>query len=208
MRGAASGVAGFVAAHRIGASRVFAVAFFAVALATASAHEDSVTSAALFVFGIALAGLASVGRLWCGLYISGYKNAELITTGPYSMCRNPLYMFSILGFAGVGFASETFTLGVVLLAAALMLYPLVIAHEEASLRQRFGERFERYCRETPRRLLPRPSDLREPDTYTVDPRRFRRAMLDALWFVWLAALLEIVEALHELHIVEPLWRLP
>lgn len=203
-----AGVSDFVAAHRIGASRIFALVFFAVALGTASAHEGSVLSAVLFVFGIGLAGLASVGRLWCALYISGRKNTELITTGPYSMCRNPLYFFSILGFAGVGFASETFTLGLVLLAAALLLYPFVILREEAFLRARFGDSFERYCRETPRRLVPRVAALREPATWVVDPRRFRHAMVDALWFIWLAALLEIVEALHELHIVEPLWRLP
>ena len=36
------------------------------------------------------------------LYVGGRKNAELVTTGPYSMMRNPLYFFSLLGVAGVG----------------------------------------------------------------------------------------------------------
>ena len=207
MAAAPSRLADFAAAHRIGAARAFAAAFFAVALATGSAHEGNVASAALFVLGIGLAGAASVGRLWCALYISGYKNAELISSGPYSLCRNPLYLFSIIGMAGVGFASETLTLGLALLAAALLFYPAVIRREEAFLRTRFGAAYERYVSETPR-LVPRRMAPREPANYVVDPRRFRRAMLDALWFVWLAALLEIVEALHELHIVEPLWRLP
>lgn len=123
------------------------------------------------------------------------------------MSRNPLYLFSIVGFAGIGLASETLTLGVALLACALLLYPAVIAREEAFLLERFGERFERYRRETPR-LLPRWSGLREPGTWVVDTRRFRRSMGDALWFVWLAALLEIVEAIHETHLIEPLVRLP
>ena len=203
----ATRVADLVAAHRIAASRGVAAAFFAVALATGSAHEGTMLSAALFVFGLALAGIASVGRLWCALYISGYKNAALITAGPYSLCRNPLYFFSTLGFAGIGFASETISLGLALLALALLVYPAVIRREERELEQRFGERYREYRRATPR-LLPRGVRPREPETYVVDPRRFRRAMLDALWFVWLAGLLEIVEALHEYQLVRPLWFLP
>jgi protein-S-isoprenylcysteine O-methyltransferase Ste14 len=57
--------------------------------------------------GLALAGIASLGRLWCSLYIAGYKTEELITEGPYSIYRNFLYFFSFLGAIGVGFASES-----------------------------------------------------------------------------------------------------
>jgi len=33
-------------------------------------------------------------------------------------------------------------------------------------------------------------------------------MGDVLWFVWLVGVIELVEALHEYHILEPLLRLP
>jgi hypothetical protein len=35
-----------------------------------------------------IAAVASLGRMWCSLYIAGSKDKELITNGPYSLCRN------------------------------------------------------------------------------------------------------------------------
>lgn len=199
--------ADYFASHRLLVSRIFAVAFFLAVLAAESAHEDNLLSTALFLVGLALVGVATVGRLWCSLYISGHKNTELITTGPYSLSRNPLYFFSLLGFAGIGFASETFTLGIVLAAAMLIGYPTVIRREEAVLRERFGAEFEAYSARVPR-FLPRLSGYVEPETYSVNPRLFRRTMFDVVWFIWFVGILEFVEALHEYHYVQPLIHLP
>jgi protein-S-isoprenylcysteine O-methyltransferase Ste14 len=199
--------ADYFATHRLLVSRLFAVAFFLVVLAMESAHEGNLVSTMLFLVGLVLVGIATVGRLWCSLYISGHKNSELITTGPYSLSRNPLYFFSLLGFAGIGFASETISLGVVLALAMLAGYPPVIRREEAVLRERFGAEFEAYCARVPR-FLPRLSGYVEPETYTVNPRLFRRTMLDVVWFIWFVGVLEFVEALHEYHYVKPLIHLP
>ena len=67
----------------------------------------------LFFIGIILVGIASLGRLWCSLYIAGYKTDNLVTEGPYSMCGNPLYFFSFIGALGIGFASETLLVPVI-----------------------------------------------------------------------------------------------
>lgn len=202
-----SGLGRLFASRRILGSRLFVLAFFLTALATESAHEGTLLSTALFLAGLVLVGLATVGRLWCSLYISGYKDSQLITTGPYSVSRNPLYFFSLLGFAGIGFATETFTLGIVLIAATLLAYPSVIRREEQVLRARFGAAFEEYCARTPW-LFPDFGKFVEPDTYTVNPRLFRRTMGDVVWFIWFVGILELVEALHEYQIVTPLFRLP
>ena len=194
------------ATHRIAASRLFAIAFIATLLATESAHEGTFVEPVLFLLGLVLVGIATVGRLWCSLYISGYKDAQLITTGPYSLCRNPLYFFSLLGFAGVGLASETITLGVALALVVVVGYPSVIKREEAFLRSRFGEAFDAYCATTPR-LWPTFRDFRETESYVVNPKLFRRTMLDVVWFVWLVGIVELVEALHGLKLVEPMIRL-
>ena len=45
---------------------------------------------ALFSVGMFLVAIGSLGRMWCSLYIAGYKDRVLITQGPYSMTRNPL----------------------------------------------------------------------------------------------------------------------
>jgi protein-S-isoprenylcysteine O-methyltransferase Ste14 len=195
------------ATHRLLVSRIFAAAFFLVVLGVESAHEGTLLSTLLFLIGLALVGAATVGRLWCSLYISGRKNTALITTGPYSLSRNPLYFFSLLGFAGIGFASETVTLGIVLAVAMLVSYPTVIRREEAVLRERFGAEFEAYCARVPR-FLPNLSGYVEPEVYTVNPRLFRRTMLDVVWFIWFVGILEFVEALHEYHYLKPLFHLP
>jgi hypothetical protein len=58
----------------------------------------------LFTLGMFLVAIGSLGRMWCSLYIAGYKDQVLLTQGPDSMTRNPLYFFSTFGALGVGFA--------------------------------------------------------------------------------------------------------
>jgi len=78
-----------------------------VLLAESRWERLPMVSTLLFAGGCVLAGAASLGRLWCALYIAGYKDGVLVTEGPYSLCRNPLYFCNLLGAAGVGLATET-----------------------------------------------------------------------------------------------------
>lgn len=195
------------ATHRIAVSRAFGAGFFALVLCMESAQEGSLVAVLLFLAGLVLVGIATIGRLWCSLYISGYKDSRLVTAGPYSMTRNPLYFFSLLGFMGIGFATETFSLGLAFGLAFLIAYPAVIRREEAFLQSRFGSEFESYRARTPR-LLPDIRLFREPESYTVNPRLFRRTMSDVVWFIWFIGIIEIVEALHELGYVKALLQLP
>jgi len=194
-------LATFLQNHRILVSRVFAALLIVVVLSMESRQEGTLTATVLFMSGLVLIGIATVGRLWCSLYISGYKDNELITVGPYSVSRNPLYFFSFLGFVGVGLATETITLAVVLTVFFAIVYPFVIRGEERVLRTKFGAKFDDYCARVPR-FIPNPAAYVEPPTWVVDTRRFRRTMVDVVWFVWLAALLELVEAIHALGIVK------
>ena len=188
--------------HRILISRLFAAAFLAVVLVMESRHEGTLVAALLFLAGLALVGVATIGRLWCSLYISGNKDQDLVTVGPYSVTRNPLYFFSLLGFAGVGLATETVTLAVAMTLFFAAVYPIIIRREESVLRERFGPAFAVYCARVPR-FLPRPALYEEPPAWRVDTRLFRRTMVDVVWFVWLVALIELVEAVHELGVVRP-----
>lgn len=200
-------LADFVASNRILVSRIFAIAFFLLLVVTESAEEGSIVSSLLFLTGLVLVGAATVGRLWCSLYISGYKSAELITAGPYSMSRHPLYFFSLLGFAGIGFATETVTFGLAFVVAFWLVYPHIIRREEDYLRSKFGDAFAEYCATTPR-FFPDFKALREPESYLVNPKLFRHTMGDVLWFVWLVGVIELVEAFHEYGLIAPLIRLP
>lgn len=76
-------------------SRVAGIIVFACVAFCGSrwALASPVTGAILTGLGLILVSVAACGRLWCMLYIAGYKTQKLVTAGPYSLCRNPLYLF-------------------------------------------------------------------------------------------------------------------
>jgi protein-S-isoprenylcysteine O-methyltransferase Ste14 len=193
---------------RIRISQIFAVLLIAIIALSSSYWEVQApfVTSILYILGCILVGIASVGRLWCSLYISGYRTSTLITVGPYSMCRNPLYFFSLLGAIGVGLASESLLIPTIIAVAFALYYPSVIQGEEAKLRTLHGGEFETYFKTTPR-FFPKISLLKEPEEYTVKPLKFRRQIFDALWFVWLIGILELIEELHELNILPALFRI-
>ena len=160
----------------------------------------------LFMIGLFFVGVGSLGRMWCSLYIAGYKNRKLITEGPYSLVRNPLYVFSFIGALGVAFASETLTFPVLTAIGFFLYYPLVIQREERDLERLFGREFEEYKRRVPA-VIPRLSSFYEPEEYTVNPRIYRRHMFSALWFIWIVGILELLEGLKELGVIHALWSL-
>jgi protein-S-isoprenylcysteine O-methyltransferase Ste14 len=178
-------------------TRIFAVILLIIIIFSSSAWERiSFVSNLFFLIGCILVGIASLGRLWCSLYIGGYKNTTLVTSGPYSISRNPLYFFSMIGAAGVGLATETLLIPCVIVILFSVYYPSVIRSEERRLLSLHGERFEAYRRNTPT-FFPKLSLLQEPETYTVNPRLLKRDMFRALMFIWLMGILEIIEAFHE-----------
>lgn len=193
---------------RLPASRaVAAIAVFFLLFSSNPWEEGGpAVPTALFAIGMFLVAIGSLGRMWCSLYIAGYKDRVLITQGPYSMTRNPLYFFSTFGALGVGFCTETFTFPLVLLLAMILYYPLVVRKEERRLREAFGADFDDYARRVPV-FLPKLALFSEPDTYIVKPIVYRHHMFNALWFVWIAGLLELAEGLKELGWIPSLWNL-
>lgn len=187
-------------------SRFAAFALIALILvSTGRWAEPTVTDDVLFLVGILLIGFATVGRLWSALYISGFKNTELIRVGPYSMTRNPLYVCSLAGAVGVGLTSEMLTITALIVAGYALIYPITIRDEERRLLTLHGAAFEEYCRRVPR-FFPAVRLLEEPDSYTVNTPAFRRRLLDSFWFVWAAGLLQLTEALHDVGFLPVLFR--
>ena len=77
----------------------------------------------------------------------------LVTEGIYSPIRHPRYLQVMLGLAAFALVTNYLAL-YALLAVSVPLIYLVVLFEERELRHRFGEEYERYCREVPR-FLPR-----------------------------------------------------
>ena len=124
------------------------------------------------VLWMVFVGIGVMGRIWCSLYISGFKNAKLVTDGPYSLCRNPLYLFSYLGGVGIMLITETFIFPIVFTLYFLCYYHFVIRQEEAFLSEKYGTAYSDYIKDNST-LLPSFKNFKEPEFYQVSPKHFR-----------------------------------
>lgn len=105
--------------------------------------------------------LATAGillRIWAASFMTAAVMAskhpdteQLVSGGPYGNSRNPLYVGSLLIFAGYG----VFFGPVAAMLFALfhwVRYERVIRYEESQLRGRWGAAFDEFCRQVPRWL--------------------------------------------------------
>lgn len=184
----------FSSSHRIFWTRVFALGVFAyIIFVPAPQLMPLWLSDIVELFGLILLGTAAFGRVWCLVYVAGKKDNVLVTQGPYSVVRNPLYVFSFLGVFGFGLAVENPILSVVLAVAFMLYYRHVVPREEISLVEEFGEPYAEYLRTTPR-WVPSLSLYVEPKTLeSVNVRAVRQGILQASWFVLGYVIAELIE---------------
>lgn len=139
--------------------------------------------------------LCIVGRCWCTLYIGGRKGRQLVDTGPYSLSRNPLYLFSTIG--ALGFGAQTGSLAIAAACGGLtwLVFRFVVAKEEAFLDQALGEPYAVYRLTTPR-FLPKVRLWKSPDLVEIRPRRVVATFADGLLFLLAIPLAEGLEQLQ------------
>ena len=140
---------------RLYLTRLVGLAVVAMVVPTASywsVNGPSVVAEALFVAGALLALAGFGGRLWALSHICGRKKRQLVRSGPYSVCRHPLYSCSLVGGLGLAMCTGRLSVVALYLAAAWLLVPLTIRTEEAFLQERFAD-YADYRREVPA-LLP------------------------------------------------------
>ncbi len=75
-----------------------------------------------------------------------------------------------------------------LILGFLIYYPLAVVDEEQRLAAKYGQEFTEYVRRT-LRFIPNFSLFYESETYMVDTRTYHYAFFDAVWFVWVYALI-------------------
>ena len=139
--------------------------------------EEGLIDISLETVGFLLVLIAALGRIWASAHISGKKTKELVTDGPYSITRNPLYFFSFLGFLGAGLAFESLTLAALLVVIFFLLHWPTILAEEKNLRRLFGKEFEQYADIVPR-FFPRSWKIRFTESLQISPKTFSRAMVE------------------------------
>lgn len=82
------------------------------------------------------------------------KAAELNTTGPYSLVRNPLYVGRIVNFTGLAMMSGSWEYGLVVFLVSVLVYERVAVFEEEFLRKEFPQAHAQWATRVPF-LLPR-----------------------------------------------------
>jgi len=186
-------------------SAAFVFMFFLL-VSTSRWGGHSVLLDAWYPLGILLVGLATAARLWTSVYHAGYKVHTLLTVGPYSLCRNPMYFCNCVGAVGAGLTTGMFSLTALILAELALYYPFVIRREERKLRREHGESFEAYRRRTPA-FLPAWRLLVEPEEYTTNIRFFRTKMGDSMVPFFAVAAIYVIQSLHAHDLLPSLFQL-
>jgi protein-S-isoprenylcysteine O-methyltransferase Ste14 len=120
-------------------------------------------SAFSVTLGLPLALAGELVRCWAVGYSgvttrgNSVEAPKLVSAGPYSYVRNPLYVGNFLTAAGFAIAftgRNTAAQRIGLIAGSLSImaavYATIVPHEEEFLHGEFGESFERYCERVPR----------------------------------------------------------
>jgi protein-S-isoprenylcysteine O-methyltransferase Ste14 len=155
-------------------------------------------SARSTAFGLPLAFAGEVLRCWAVGYSGTTTRNDavtapaLVTAGPYAYLRNPLYLGNFLtavgfslAFTGNNSPAKRAALVASALGSMLAVYATIVPHEEAYLRETFGEAYDAYAAKVPR-AIPRATPA-EPQAGTYDPSVIAQA--ESRTFVTFGAML-------------------
>lgn len=186
--------------------RLTALLLLGVLVLVATTERTTATGLAgllLQLGGLACVACAALGRVWASVFIAGYKDAQLVRSGPYAVLRHPLYALSWLAMLGIGLATRSATLAAVLLIAFAAIYARAAREEDRFLRSVHGAAFDRYAREVNAFRPHRPA-YGVPEAIEVRPRVLWKAFLDAGTLLGYWALLVLADAVQRADLT-PTW---
>ena len=112
----------------------------------------------LLPVGAALTGVGLCLRAWSVWHIGGISRTRagrlgpLVTSGPYGLIRNPLYVANFLLWTGVVVMSELLWMLPVAWLVFAVQYSAIVKWEEAALRRTHGPAYDEYSRHVSRWL--------------------------------------------------------
>jgi protein-S-isoprenylcysteine O-methyltransferase Ste14 len=138
----------------------------------------------LFMAGAAM-------RWWATLYVGDRKSVELISAGPYSITRNPIYLGTLLLTLSVAVLSQSLSMVLMLLVVAVFYVGITVSREENRLTECHGERFKEYCRQVPR-FFPRFRSFHTPDAISVRTHGLWTELVRTSRWMWIPILCDLV----------------
>lgn len=161
----------------------------------------------MLVGGFCLMMIGIMGRLYATLYIGGMKNVgndgnSFIKEGVYGICRNPLYLFSFIGFVGLLLIKAQLSFLIVGIIAYLLAYRVTIRDEEKYLEGRYGENYRQFLKDVPR-FFPdsRIKHFTYPEKLTIFVHFYHVEMKRAFVWMGMATLIYVISLLHTLGIL-------
>jgi protein-S-isoprenylcysteine O-methyltransferase Ste14 len=170
-------------------------------------REEGVVNLSFEVSALLLVAVGAIGRIWVSAFVAGRKNQELVVDGPYSVVRNPLYFFSLIGFVGAGLAFETLTFALMFAGLFFATHLPAIFAEERFLKAKFGREFDAYLDSVPR-LIPKSWRQSGPTELKINAPTYTRAVLDSSLIVTMFLVAHVIEWGHLHHILPVYFRLP
>lgn len=157
--------------------------------------------------GLPLIVVGELIRIWGTGHLR--KNADVITSGPYSYIRDPLYLGTLLILTGFCLAGRTGVLLIVVWGLFFVYYmPYKQRREGDRLARKFGDAYRCY-REQVRSLVPRITPYRGPDArirwsgrLVVDNSEIGTAVSAAIFYIVL-----VLKHLFYSDLVFPAWHL-
>lgn len=163
---------------------VLVPAFLVTLFSTPAAPAWSWMGVLLGVAGWAAFVAGAAMRFWATLYIGGRKERDLVTEGPYSLCRNPLYVGSLLLMVAAGLLMKSLVFVVAVAAVALVYLITTVPAEEQYLRATHGDAFDRYAARVPR-IVPSLAAFHTPERIEVNVRTLGLECARASRWIWL-----------------------
>jgi protein-S-isoprenylcysteine O-methyltransferase Ste14 len=193
--------------RRITLGVLLALVFAELLFGQSLSPPETAVHEAIEMAGIVLIVIGIAGRLWSTLYIGGRKSVAVVADGPYSITRNPLYLFSSVAAVGVGaqMGSVTTALGFGLACAAA--FHLVILREERYLAANLGDDYNAYMATVPR-FFPKLSIYRDGDGTGFKSNLLLVTLLDGLVFLAAMPLFEMIDAAQTSGVLPVLFRVP
>lgn len=177
------------------------------ALSVPIISEESIVDFLFDAAGWACFFAGATFRWWATMYVGGRKEQELTVDGPYSVCRNPLYLGTFLLTLSIAFFLHTLMFAVGLVIASQLYLLVTVPWEEKRLLKKFGERYHAYRQRVPI-FFPEFSKFQSPPTIQVNLNGLTGEFRIALRWIWIPLLAEAVAHLRTESWWPALLRLP
>ena len=173
---------------------LIALVYFSPTINMNSINMENYNTFLWNISGMILMVLGAMGRIWASLFIEGHKTKKVISDGPYSIIRHPLYLFSLMIILSLFFAIKSVFIGLYLLTMFILFHIPTLLNEERVLTELYGEDYVHYKKRVPR-FLPNFLIYRKVEKNTflnIRLKRVQQVMIEAILLIMLYEIIIIL----------------